>query len=421
MSDVPLVFIHGMKGGTLRDASTGHLAWITAKQALGLGGRLQLPLTWKANEDQSGYLPFVQDRDTIVPDGILQKVLIREFYGGFLKKMKSLDRPTYTFVWDWRRDFNEAVARFTEFIQKIYQEKGPVQVIGHSAGGLITFAALNNVNTCHMFHSVVYAGTPFAQGIGWFEDVHCGSPVGFNKSILDSRVMLSFPSSWSFFPYKTNPKIFIDHRAESMEEEKKARIRVNQVDKSSLSKIDIYTLEAMLDEHPDLEVWEVDLLSADDWSNKKMSAYSLPINSKDWQMPGVEEPVFRKMLHEHVEHCVRQAATFRERLRYVPDVKHPPTSILYNATRPCKTRVLKDGPKSVRGFDFETLPKEMGDGRVAAVATRPPSEIPCSEYHTEKDHGTLLDDPVIFTILNNLLHGQRETPHSESTTQTTRE
>ena len=60
---------------------------------------------------------------------------------------------------------------------------------------------------------------------------------------------------------------------------------------------------------------------------------------------------------------------YRSRLRFNPDILYPPMAVLRTSNMPTLSRVLKNGPKSVRGYDFETLPKSDGDGRVVASAT----------------------------------------------------
>lgn len=76
---------------------------------------------------------------------------------------------------------------------------------------------------------------------------------------------------------------------------------------------------------------------------------------------------------------------------------------------------MKDGPKSIRGYDFETMPKEEGDNRVTYVGAHPPqgncelilqlrlSGVPYTEYLTTRDHAHLLDDPISLKIISDLL------------------
>ncbi len=38
--------------------------------------------------------------------------------------------------------------------------------------------------------------------------MHIGSPTGLNHRIISQQVLFTFPSTFSFFPFKDDPKIF---------------------------------------------------------------------------------------------------------------------------------------------------------------------------------------------------------------------
>jgi hypothetical protein len=48
--------------------------------------------------------------------------------------------------------------------------------------------------------SVVFAGVPFGQGVGFLKDIHVGESVGLNSKILGPDVLFSCPSIFTFFP-----------------------------------------------------------------------------------------------------------------------------------------------------------------------------------------------------------------------------
>src|SRR5512146_237342 len=109
---LPLVFIHGIKGGTLSDRQ-GNQRWLTLSQALGVASsELRLPLGWDGN---------VQQHDGLIPGAPLRSVGYVGIYGPFLDWAESSGRPFYPFAYDWRRDNLETVAKFLEFLEKVSQ------------------------------------------------------------------------------------------------------------------------------------------------------------------------------------------------------------------------------------------------------------------------------------------------------------
>lgn len=82
--ETPVLFVHGIKGGHLRDASGRR--WVGAWQALGLDRRpLSAPLEW----DDMG-----QGRDGMRSDGPIERVLWVQVYGPFLAHMRRLCSTT---------------------------------------------------------------------------------------------------------------------------------------------------------------------------------------------------------------------------------------------------------------------------------------------------------------------------------------
>ena len=49
---------------------------------------------------------------------------------------------------------------------------------------------------------------PFTQGISFLRDLHVGSPTGLNHKLIGPNVLCTFPSAYSFFPFKENHKFF---------------------------------------------------------------------------------------------------------------------------------------------------------------------------------------------------------------------
>lgn len=119
--DVPILFIHGIKGSVLADATTKKVAWVTPQQAISQKSTdLQLPFTWKDG---------VQDKDNKVPVEILKEVKLvgigEDVYGAWLKNMHGLKRiATVEFAYDWRRSLYESVARLIAKLEELKTETG---------------------------------------------------------------------------------------------------------------------------------------------------------------------------------------------------------------------------------------------------------------------------------------------------------
>lgn len=209
---VPIVFIHGIKGSVLFE-SGGGVRWIAWQQAFGLSSPvLSLPLQWNGD---------VQQRDSLVAQAPLRKVAWQAIYAPFLDWAPTSGRAFRPFTYDWRRDNRENTAKFIKFLESISQESGGarIQVVAHSMGGLITFAALNR--RPDLFHSVLFAGVPFGHNISFLEDMQIGTATGLNRRILSPNVLFSFASIYSLFP--------LDKRNSGLEKENEKPYRTTGI------------------------------------------------------------------------------------------------------------------------------------------------------------------------------------------------
>ena len=184
-----LVFVHGIKGGRLRD-STG-LRWVGAKQALGLDRRrLELPLTWEGDR---------QGVDGCTPDGPISSVLGVSVYKPFLTWARERFATFVPFSYDWRRELPEAVERLTETLNAAAMKDGDAPlVVAHSMGGLVTLLTLRE--RPHLASGVLFAGVPFGTGIAFAEDVTDGTKAGLGSRPLDARAHNTWSAHWIFFP-----------------------------------------------------------------------------------------------------------------------------------------------------------------------------------------------------------------------------
>jgi len=68
--------------------------------------------------------------------------------------------------------------------------------------------------------------------------------------------------------------------------------------------------------------------------------------------------------------------------------------------------MIKNGPKSFKGWDCETVFKPDGDGVVPALHAVPPEGVPYEVVLTKKEHTFLLNGPRVRDILENLILGE---------------
>lgn len=336
-SNIPLVFIHGIKGSELV-APSGEKHWLTSAQVLGFGPkRLQLPFSWNGD---------VQGRDDLLPGEILKAVTVVPFlfeqkiYGPWLQTAQGLGRPFYPFAYDWRRDCNETLDNFEKFIRDVRAKNNnqPVQVVGHSMGGLITLALLNE-HPEH-FQSAVLVGVPFRGAIGFLPDVHAGRKTGLNGQLLTWETFMTFPSVLNLLPAKT--EVFKDSDGKTV---------------------------------------PADLSSIQTWK-----ALGLGYYAKDSQLPEGFETFFAKSL--------AQSRRFRERLAYKKQ-HYPPLSVIVGKATPTLQSVVRNGPKPERGWDFTTAATASGDGRILEAEALPPSGFNYQPTYLTREHSDLLSDPEV--------------------------
>lgn len=335
---MPLVFIHGIKGSALTD-DQGKLHWLTLGQAMGFSkSRITLPTEWKDD---------TQARDALKPSGILEGVYViprlvgEKVYDPFLRAAEGMNRPFYAFAYDWRRDNLENLDLFIKFLKETSAAHGnkKIQVVAHSMGGLITRAAL--AQSPELFHSVVFAGVPFNGGVGFLPDVHAGVPVAFNKTILSPEVLFTFPSVYTLFPVKGS------------------RIYDGQT-----------------------EV-ELDFYNPDDWGKHKLGLFALALVSPTQG--------------QHLRLSLKRGKEFR-RLVAKPVNANVPVYVVLAKNTPTLARVLRNGPKSTRGYDFDTSPREPGDGRVLERDAIPP-DLKHTVLESEEGHSELLNDSRVQELI----------------------
>lgn len=343
-TSVPLVFIHGIKGSRLVDGD-GALRWIGATGALGLATpELALPKRFENG---------LQARDGLYVGGLLETVVVipklLEFdvYGSWADAADGLKRPFYPFAYDWRRENTETSAAFLQFLEEIKKKHGAApQVVAHSMGGLIALPVL--LARPDLFQSVVFAGVPFAGGIGFLPDVHAGRREGLSKTILAPAVLATFPSVFGLFPNHAEDRLIT----------------------------------------ADGKTIDVDFFALDSWCALKLGPCATGVMSD-------EDRAFYTELFAHTK-------AHRGRLDAAPEGALPKVLVVASKKHPTLVRAIQGGPKSESGWDFETAPKEAGDGRVVFEHAMPPKSVPYEVVETDAEHAALLGDPKVVDAIAKL-------------------
>ena len=120
---------------------------------------------------------------------------------------------------------------FIESLEAVKEQNGgkSVQVVAHSMGGLVAYAALGQ--RPDLFRCLVLAGVPLHGGIGFLEDLHSGKKEGLNSHILSPNVLATFPSVYSFFGLDDNRLVEADGRridADMFEQTEWSRLAIGQ-------------------------------------------------------------------------------------------------------------------------------------------------------------------------------------------------
>jgi pimeloyl-ACP methyl ester carboxylesterase len=341
-NNIPVVFIHGIKGGQLVDQ---HLKtrWLGLKQILGFDRQsLALPLEW-----QDGF----QKKDELLAFQVLQNVALQKIYSPFFKWMKKEAYDIYPFSYDWRRSLLESVDALKQFIQPIVEKKGPVLLIAHSMGGLVSFRLLTD--SPNLFQGALFAGVPFGSGVDFAQDMHKGSAAGFNKSITDFSAHFSWPAPYVFFPLTTENNRVVD---------------------------------------PNGEAVDFDWQEPQDWQDKKLSVF------KNQQL----DP---EIGLQHLSHVLKQAEDYRKNLipgEALLQSKLPIATIAAN-NEATSSKLIYDASNQQQAWRFNSHHTEPGDGRVTYSASHPPLPLAHRVFLTKNSHGGLLNDTETVSSAMNWL------------------
>jgi pimeloyl-ACP methyl ester carboxylesterase len=336
-----VVFIHGIKGSLLVDEKDSTV-WLNGSQGLGLDTpNLSLPLTWQGNK---------QDKDSIRPKEVLSEVKVIPFileekvYSPWLSAGRKIyGDKFYPFAYDWRRDNLENVTSFEAFLETVRRDntEANITVVAHSMGGLITLVLLNK--RPELFQKVVFVGVPFYGGIGFMEDLHIGIPNGLNHKILSPEVLFTMPSVYTLFPIETKERVVVEDNTG------------NPI--------------------------EVNFYSPEDWKKNKFSVFT-----KD------SESTERNFLF--LTKALEKAKEFKLQIK-AANIKYPPILVITGKAHPTLSKIQKNGKQSVNSWDFLSLPRDPGDGRVLEKNSFPPNGIYYETFYSSWIHSALLNDPAV--------------------------
>jgi pimeloyl-ACP methyl ester carboxylesterase len=318
--------------------------------------------------------PYRQECDDVHADEVMEAVGFVPVYRPLLSLGRELHaherRPFYEFAYDWRRDNLESADALVRFLAEVSARHGslPVQVVAHSMGGTLTLAAMHR--RPELVACALLAGVPTGPSVAFLEDLHVGAQAGLSHEVYAPALTFTYPSSYFTFP-----------------------------------------LTAELDGPP----WHTGLFrlgSGDDPTRLSEQSSALWHDAAWWRAHHLsvfaDHSLSTAQLDQaerHLAHCLRRAAQYRHAFVPRAGFAYPPLATLASYAQPTKHVALLDGPRAVRGLDFESAERVPGDGRVVYELSGLPYSVPHHHYRTRLPHTDLLNDTeLVVRILNHLLH-----------------
>lgn len=96
-----------------------------------------------------------------------------------------------------------------------------------------------------------------------------------------------------------------------------------------------------------------------------------------------------------------KAKSFRK-LLVAESVKYPPITVVYSEAFPTVVQGKCVTRKPIPKWEFNSLTKSKGDGRVPFKNAMPPSGVPFKTHLSQVEHGELLDDPAVIELVERL-------------------
>lgn len=332
-----IVFIPGIKGSRLVN-SEGKLCWVGLKQILGLDQH-SLKLTL-ANETKNTVF-------SLHPDGILSNVLWQPIYSPFLTWIKENNKQDiHIFSYDWRIDCQEIANQFQIYLENLVAQKGPLMVMAHSLGGLITFSVLLNAPT--LFQRILFAGVPFGTGIAFAHDMHVGERIGLNNYIMNYETHFSWRTPYIFFPLPDENNRLVDPKGNAI---------------------------------------PFNWYSALDWERYKLSVFKQ-----------AADPNKILSYQQHLKIVLEQAFHFRKKLTLTnkENLKTIPIAVLASQAHKTRSELVFDQSNLNNPWQFDQGRTTMGDGRVTFKAAMVPKPLSYKLFTTSNHHSSLFNDSQIL-------------------------
>jgi len=224
----PVIVIHGLLGGKLRDRESLSELWFGSFSKLLFSDFENI----KLNIDPETLEPLP---DNLHAYAITDQAAGRDFYGAILKTLESAggykytnvgtpyapgDRNYYVFVYDWRHDNVNTARKLSRYIDQIRQDYNDpnlkVDIVAHSMGGLVTryfmrYGELDtlddndfpvNLDGAKKVRRVVLLGTPNLGSAGSLHAFMKGFKIGFGS--VPPEVLATMPSGYQLFPHALN-------------------------------------------------------------------------------------------------------------------------------------------------------------------------------------------------------------------------
>jgi len=259
------------------------------------------------------------------------------------------------FFYDWRRSLFESVDLLEKYLDDLSTKNGKskIQVVAHSMGGYVTLVTLNR--RPDLFHSVLFAGTPFRSN-KYLEELLLGSSIGINSRLKPATVTASFLSLYSFF----------SDAGSGLVDEKQNPIKI-------------------------------DWFNPEVWKKNKLGLYAY-------------EPAPSEQYEKFLAIALEKGKAFKALVTARSDLTYPPIACITGKTHPTKGNILRNGPSAKRGYDFQAV-RVAGDGTVQYEFMAPPEGIPYKEFPTDREHAAMLNDVAyVKKILVELLQQAAPAP-----------
>ena len=194
----PLVFVPGLLGSMLcrtEADGTETVVWGTV-DSLG-----QFPM-----------LAVDPDHSDVEPCGLIREVsflgvFTQTVYGPFIDRLVEAGyregETLFVFDYDWRLSIFDNAKRLADYVEKTIPGAGPIDVVGHSMGGLIARTYAMNEGGSPRIQRFISAGTPWRGSVQVFELLYGGFGLAnplFGGVETFRRTVTSFSSTFELLP-----------------------------------------------------------------------------------------------------------------------------------------------------------------------------------------------------------------------------